>query len=145
MKVPLLLRWLAFLCILFASPFANAAITCTSLTATPVSINYVSNTTVSLQTNFTMAYTSFSAAAVSGTTNFRTTCKTGMPYTLDVAPASGTLAGVAYNMSLSATTPSGTGAPETFTVTATAPSGQSGTCTGVACTQSLVHTLTIGY
>ena len=95
--------------------------------------------------NINLAYTSFSAAIVNATTTFKTQCSNGMPYTMALAPASGTLAGVNYTLALSNPNPNGTGAPQTFTITASAPAGQSGTCAGASCLQSQVHTLTVSY
>ncbi|MBC7601688.1 MAG: spore coat protein U domain-containing protein [Ramlibacter sp.] len=95
--------------------------------------------------NIALAYTSFSLTVVSGTTTFQTQCTVSMPYTLALNPASGTLAGVTYAVTLSNPTPNGTGAPQTFTITASAPAGQSGTCAGTSCLQSQVHTLTVSY
>lgn len=92
-----------------------------------------------------MSYTAFSAAAVTASTNFRATCSSGMSYTIDVSPTSGTLAGVAYTVAPDATTFTGTGGADPHSITATAVAGQAGTCSGTSCTASQTHTLTIGY
>lgn len=90
-------------------------------------------------------YTSFSTISKSGSTSFQTTCTSGMPFTMDVSPASGTLNGVDYTVAPSATASTGTGSVQNFSITATAISGQSGTCTASTCSQSQVTTLTITY
>lgn len=108
--------------------------------------------------NITLTYPSFSTADVVQNTTFATQCTTGLPYTLAISPANGTLVGVNYQMTVVASgaagSPSctgaqcsaaGTGVNQPFTITATAPLGQSGTCTIGTCTGTQVHTLTITY
>lgn len=95
--------------------------------------------------SISITYPAFSPLALSGTTTFGATCTDSMPYTLDVSPASGTLAGVNYTVGLSAASAVGTGAIQTFTVTVTALAGQSGTCSTASCTATQTHTLTIAY
>ena len=95
--------------------------------------------------NVTMTYPAFSAAAVTRNTTFGVRCTVGMPYTLAVAPATGTLAGVNYTATLGTNASNGTGAVQTQTVTITAPAGQAGTCAGASCTATQTHTLTITY
>ena len=92
-----------------------------------------------------MSYTAFSPAVVTASTNFGATCSSGMLYTIDVSPTSGTLAGVAYTVAPDATTFTGTGGADSHSITATAAAAQAGTCTGASCTASQTHTLTIGY
>jgi spore coat protein U-like protein len=55
-------RWLLALVLLLVLPAARATITCTSVTSPGATINYVSNTTVSVQTFFTVSCTRTSAS-----------------------------------------------------------------------------------
>jgi spore coat protein U-like protein len=93
-----------------------------------------------------LSYTAFSPIDISASTPFSPTCSSGMPYTIDVSPTSGTLAGVNYTVAPSTMTSTGTGSAQTgMSITATAVAGQSGICTTASCTQSQTHTLTITY
>lgn len=95
--------------------------------------------------NIGIIYPAFSTVDQSVTAIFRTTCTASMPYTLSVAPAGGTLAGVNYTVTLPAPNATGTGTLQPHNITVTAPAGQAGTCTGATCTQTQTHTLTVTY
>ncbi|MFL6692378.1 MAG: hypothetical protein ACJ8GO_05410 [Ramlibacter sp.] len=95
--------------------------------------------------NISLSYPAFSLAAVSSNTSFATQCTSTLPYTLDISPASGTLAGVNYTVGVSQASATGTGLNQPFTITATAPASQPGTCTVATCTNTQTHTLTITY
>lgn len=95
--------------------------------------------------NVNIIYPAFSAVAQSSTTSFGATCTSPMPYSLSVSPATGTLAGVNYNVTLGTTSATGTGTLQTHTITVTAPAGQGGTCAGATCTATQTHTLTVTY
>jgi hypothetical protein len=95
--------------------------------------------------NVTVPYPALSTTNVVRTTSFGARCSATMPYSLAISPASGTLAGINYNVTLPSYSATGTGAVQTHTVTITAPSGQAGTCAGAVCTQTQTHTLTITY
>ena len=106
-----------------------------------------------------LSYTSFQSTPGLGNVPFAATCSNGGPYRMSLTPASGTLLGVTYGLTLgtSAGSPTdissstsynlrGTGSPATFYVNARAAAGQSGTCTGGTCSAiSTPHTLRIEY
>ena len=95
--------------------------------------------------NVSILYPAFSAVPLSSTTQFGATCTSPMPYSLAVTPATGTLAGVNYNVTLGTPTATGTGLLQMHTITVTAPAGQPGTCAGASCTATQTHTLTVTY
>lgn len=108
--------------------------------------------------NITLTYPSFSTGAIAQNTTFATQCTTSLPYTLAIAPVSGAIVGVSYQMTVvaggAAGSPTctgaqcsvtGTGINQPFTITATAPAGQPGTCATGTCAGTQVHTLTITY
>jgi hypothetical protein len=92
-----------------------------------------------------ISYTSFTGAAATGTTSFQATCTSGMPFTIDVSPATGTLMGVDYTVAPDTTAATGTGSALTIGITATAAPGQAGTCAAATCSATATHTLTITY
>ena len=92
-----------------------------------------------------LTYNAFTQNPVSGTTTFGATCTSPMPYSLAVSPATGTLAGINYNVNLNTPSAVGTGNLQMFTITVTAPPGQAGTCAGASCTATQTHTLTVTY
>jgi spore coat protein U-like protein len=127
---------------LTASYGSNGTVTGT----VPVTIYAPANCTIApAPSAISITYPAFSASAVTGTTGFGATCTASMPYTLDVAATSGTLAGINYNVGLSANSAVGTGAVQNFTVTVTAPAGQGGSCAVASCTATQTHTLTLTY
>jgi hypothetical protein len=112
----------------------------------PVNIYAPANCTISpAPGNISITYPAFSPIALTGSTTFGANCTQLLPYTLSVSPASGTLSGVNYNVTLSAPGGTGDGTRQTYTVTVTAPPNQGGTCAGPSCTQTQTHTLTLTY
>ncbi|MGZ5269350.1 MAG: hypothetical protein ACXWC6_01930 [Ramlibacter sp.] len=108
--------------------------------------------------NINLTYPSFSSSPVSQTTPFATQCTTSMPYSFSIAPSTGTLVGVDYQLAVTSggtagaptcagaqCSATGTGANQSFTITATAASGQAGTCATSTCSNTQTHTLTITY
>ncbi|MBS7808031.1 spore coat U domain-containing protein [Variovorax sp. PCZ-1] len=95
--------------------------------------------------NINLSYQAFSASPVNATTNFSVNCTNQTPYTMSLSANSGTIAGILYNLSLSATSVNATGAPQAHSITATAPANQAGTCATGTCTGTQAHTLTITY
>lgn len=93
----------------------------------------------------TMNYTSFAAAASTGSSNFMVTCTQTTPYSLALDAASGTLLGLNYTLALSQTNAIGTAFPQNFTVNGTIAAGQVGTCATANCTATQMRTLTISY
>ena len=92
------------------------------------------------------SYTSFQTNAAVASTGFAVTCTNGWPYTATLDAGSGTLLGLTYQLSLSASgTQTGTGLPQSMTINGTMPPGQSGTCAAALCTASDTRTLTITY
>lgn len=90
------------------------------------------------------SYTSFLTTAATASTTFGVTCSNSLPYTMAVSPASGTLVGINYSLSLPASS-TGTGAQQTQTISGTAAAGQAGTCATGTCSGTQATTLTITY
>jgi spore coat protein U-like protein len=82
---------------------------------------------------------------VSGSTTFRVTCTSGMPYTIATDVTEAVLTGVRYTLAVNAPDGTGTGAAQSYTITATIPANQAGTCAGSTCSGVRTHTLTISY
>lgn len=94
-------------------------------------------------------YSSFSAAAASGTSVFALNCNVGTSITnVTISPATGTTnRGLNYSMAVSPTSGAGTATPQNFTVTGTAAAGQAG-CTSTCATATPLansHTITVFY
>jgi spore coat protein U-like protein len=114
----------------------------------PVSItNPATCTMTTAPGNVAFSYTAFSAAAVTASSTFATTCTLNLPYTMSLDASSGVVSGLNYALVInpSVTPPRGTGAVQTHTINGTMPAGQAGTCSMGTCTGSNVHTLTITY
>ena len=90
-------------------------------------------------------YTSFTGTAVTGASSFALSCTFNSPYTLAIAPTTGTALGINYSLALSAALGTGTAAPQNFTVTGTAAAGQAGTCAIGVCSASNPHTVTVTF
>lgn len=91
-------------------------------------------------------YTSFTAAAVSGSADFALSCTFNTPYNLTIGPpATGTLLGLNYSLALSAASGTGTASPQSFSVNGSVAASQSGTCTSGNCTAGQSHTITVGF
>ncbi|MGY8905497.1 MAG: spore coat protein U domain-containing protein [Burkholderiales bacterium] len=99
----------------------------------------------SAPTALTMNYTSFAAAASTGTSNFAVTCTQSTPYTLALDATSGTLLGLNYTLGLSAAGATGTAFAQNFTVNGSIAAGQAGTCATANCSATQARTLTITY
>jgi hypothetical protein len=91
-------------------------------------------------------YTSFSSTASTGSVNYGVSCTNGTSYTMALSSTSGTLLGLNYTLSLSATgSQLGTGFQQNYSVNGSIAAGQAGTCAGGTCTASQQRTLTITY
>lgn len=90
-------------------------------------------------------YTSFTGTAVTGASSFALSCTFNSPYTLAIAPTTGTALGVNYSLALSAASGTGTAAPQIFTVMGTAAAGQAGTCAIGVCSATNLHTVTVTF
>jgi hypothetical protein len=111
-----------------------------------VTINLTSNCVFGTVAPLVFAYTSFQAAASTGTGGgFNMKCTNTMPYKLgfdSTATPATTLAvtddkvNLAYTLGLSATTGTGSGVDQAYTVTGTMASAQAGTCLTASCTNS---------
>jgi spore coat protein U-like protein len=97
--------------------------------------------------DLTLAYTSLSLTPQSATQTFGLLCSSGLPWSISIAPATGSLLGLNYsvNASPSSGTSASTTAPVTVTITATIPAGQGGTCPTATCSAAQTHVLTITY
>lgn len=118
----------------------------TALTTALVSIDVQSVcqfSTVPVDINFT--YTSFSAAAQTGASNFAMRCTNTVPYTLALDTGSGVVAGLNYTLALSATSATGSGVAQARVVNANMPANQAGTCNAASCTAQQAHTITVSY
>lgn len=90
-------------------------------------------------------YTAF-GAALSDTTNFQAVCSNGLPYSVTVSPASGTIAGVGYTVTrMGGENRTGNGNQQAANIRVAIASGQAGTCASANCTGTAVHTLTLTY
>lgn len=116
-----------------------------------VLINLTSACQLSTPTDLSFNYTSFQAAAASGTTTFNVKCTNTLPYalSLDLASVTDAATNLAYTLALSGATAAGTGADQLITVTGTMALGQGGTCATATCNNSSSankqRTLTVTY
>ncbi len=137
-----------------------------ALTATgtfPVTINFTSSCSVSttgLAPTFTYTSLQTTTATATGVLTFTVTCTNMAPYTLSLdaggtgytgtftAPTgsyTNTASGLAYTLTLPATTP-GTGAAQSYALSGSMAAGQAGTCgTLGGCVFTDSHTLTVTY
>jgi spore coat protein U-like protein len=124
----------------------NAGAVLSTSTFTPsaniLSLCYFSSAPTALAMN----YTSFAAAASTGSSNFGVICTLSTPYSLSLDATTGTLLGLNYTLALSGTGATGTAFQQNFTVNGSIAAGQTGTCaSGSGCTASQARTLTIAY
>ena len=112
-----------------------------------VSINTAAVCSMTTIPNIALAYTAFSAAAVTANTTFGVTCSSALAYTLALDRTSDVAAGVNYSVALSGLGGTGTGAQQNYTVTATAAADLAGTCVSASCigSQATPHTVTVTY
>ena len=106
-----------------------------------------------------LVYESFQEADEEKATSFVVRCTNTLEYGVSVSPATGTIAGIAYNLNLvesatpsyatpgvsSLTALSGSGAGNTYSIGVRGPGGQAGTCAAAPCTGSQQHTITVSY
>lgn len=92
----------------------------------------------------TFNYASFGPAANASTT-FGATCTDLLPYTLSLDATGGTLLGMNYSLTLSASSAIGNGVQQTHTISGTMAAGQAGTCATGSCSATQTHTLVITY
>jgi spore coat protein U-like protein len=91
-------------------------------------------------------YTSFQAGPALASTAYGVRCTTALPYTMALDATSGTLLGLAYNLSLApASSGTGTGATQTYNINGSIAGGQGGTCGTAVCTGSQTRTLTLSW
>lgn len=113
-----------------------------------VSINTAASCSITTIPNIALAYTAFSAAAVTANTTFGVTCSSGLAYSMALDRTSEVAVGVQYALALSTLSTPGTGVQQNYTVTATAAPGQAGTCASASCTGTQPagpHTVTVSY
>ena len=90
-------------------------------------------------------YTAFGAAQFD-VSNFQAVCSNGLPYSLTVAPATGTIAGINYTVTrVGALNRNGTGNQQAANVRVDIAGGQAGSCASSNCTGTAVHTVTLTY
>ena len=113
----------------------------------PISIDTAAVCSMTTIPNIAMAYTAFSAAAVTATTTFGVTCSSALAYTVALDRTSDVAVGVNYAVALSSPGGTGTGAQQNYTVTVTAAADQAGACATASCvgSQATPHTVTVTY
>ena len=113
----------------------------------PVSINTASVCSMTTIPNIALAYTAFSAAAVTANTAFGVTCSGALAYTVALDRTSDVAVGINYSVALSSAGGTGTGAQQNYTVTVTAAADQAGSCGTASCigSQATPHTVTVTY
>jgi Spore Coat Protein U domain len=96
--------------------------------------------------DLTFNYAAFGGAQ-SDTSNFQAVCSAGLPYTVSFSPTSGTIAGVAYTLSLVGNNPgrNGTGNQQAANIRVDVAGGQAGSCASSSCAGTAVHTVTLTY
>ncbi len=93
----------------------------------------------------TLNYTSFAATPQTANMSFTVDCTSGTAYTMALSPASGTLLGLPYTLSLNSTSATGNGLAQPYTVTGSIAANLSGTCAAASCTATQATTITITY
>lgn len=97
-------------------------------------------------TTLSMNYTSFSNTAQTGSVSYGVSCTATTSYTMALSSTSGTILGLNYTLSLSATgSQLGTGFQQNYTISGNIPAGQAGTCASGTCNATQARTLTITY
>lgn len=99
----------------------------------------------SFPTDMSFSYNSFQAAAQTRTQTIAVACSNNLPWTVAVAPTTGTLLGLNYTMTRAPVSGTGNGAAQNIVITATMAAGQQGRCTTSTCSASQAHTITISY
>lgn len=126
------------------SGLASGAVLGTAVFSTNASIQHSCYFSTAPST-LTLNYTSFRTTAATGVSAFALSCTFNTPYTLAVAPTTGTALGVSYSLALSAASGTGSAAQQNFTVTGTAAAGQSGTCASSTCAANNPHAVTVTF
>jgi Spore Coat Protein U domain len=90
-------------------------------------------------------YSSFQAGAQAVNQVFRIACSNNLPWSVAIAPATGTLLGLNYTLTRAPAAGTGNGNPQNITITGTMAAGQRGTCATSTCSASQPHTMTITY
>ena len=114
------------------------------------SLNYsigVSNVCVlnSFPTDMSFTYNSFQPAVQVRTQTIKVACSNGLPWTVAIAPTTGTLLGLNYTLTRTPASGNGNGAAQNIVITGTMAGGQQGACTTATCSASKAHTVTITY
>ncbi|MFZ2650671.1 MAG: spore coat protein U domain-containing protein [Burkholderiaceae bacterium] len=90
-------------------------------------------------------YNSFAPAAQLASTSYVVRGTSGIAYTMALDSSSGSVLGLNYSLSLSATGGTANGALQSYTINGSMAAGQSGTCSAARCSASQARTLTITY
>ncbi len=95
----------------------------------------------------TLAFGAYVAygGALGASTSFGATCTNLLPYTMAVSPTMGTIAGVVYDLTLSAASATGSGFQQNYLINGNMAAGQAGTCALGSCSGTVPHTLTLSY
>lgn len=111
-----------------------------------VTVNLTSACTLTAPADVAFTYTSFQGGNQASTGGgFTVRCTNGLPYTLALDAAGGTVIGLNYTLALSAPGGTGSGAAQPYTVSGTMVSGQAGNCAVGACAGSQARTLTVSF
>jgi spore coat protein U-like protein len=118
----------------------------------PVNISTSANCVISTPPNtLNLNYTSFQNTAAANFVGFAATCTTGLSYTVDLSPTSGTLLGLPYSVSLnsasvvSSLSVSGNGSAQPYSIYGKIAASLSGNCTIATCSAVAPHIITIAY
>jgi spore coat protein U-like protein len=116
----------------------------------PAQLNYnigASNVCVqnSFPSNMAFSYQSFQAAVQTRTQTIGVACSSGLPWTVAIAPAGGTLLGLNYTLTPLPVSGTGTGLAQSIVITGSMAAGQQGVCSTATCSASQAHTVTISY
>ncbi|MDB5857959.1 MAG: hypothetical protein JWQ76_1648 [Ramlibacter sp.] len=99
----------------------------------------------SFPTDMAFSYNSFQAAAQTRTQTIGVACSNGLPWTVAVAPPTGTLLSLTYTLTRLPVSGTGNGATQNVVITGTMAAGQQGKCPTATCSASQAHTVTISY
>jgi spore coat protein U-like protein len=99
----------------------------------------------SFPTDMAFSYNSFQAAAQTRTQTIGVACSSGLPWTVAIAPAAGTLLGLNYTLTRLPVSGAGTGSVQNIVITGSMAAGQQGVCSTASCSASQAHTITISY
>ena len=91
------------------------------------------------------AYTSYSGGDIAASTSFQARCTTNVAYTMALDAYSGSVIGLNYGLTLSASSGTGNGALQSHIINGTMLAGQSGICATATCSGSQARSLTISY